>query len=107
MIRAEFFCRKQGFSGFSVSGHAGAAPEGSGDVVCAAVSSAVYLTANAITDVLMVNAKVRAGQDGFLSLSVADGEQAVCQPFFRAPWIHLEQLSRQSPQNLKVFQTEK
>ena len=54
----------------------------------------------------MVGAKVQVGQDGFLSLSVANGEQAVCQPFFQALRIHLEQLSQQYPKNLKVFQTE-
>lgn len=105
MIRAEFFRRGQSFCGFSVSGHAGAAPEGSGDIVCASVSSAVYLTANAITDVLMVSAKIELREDGFLSLSVSEREQAVCQPFFQALWIHLKQLSQQYPKNLAVFQT--
>ncbi len=105
MIRAEFFARNQSFCGFSVSGHAGAAPAGS-DIVCAAVSSAVYLTANAITEVLKVKAKVQVQQDGFLSLSVPEEDQESCHLFFQALWLHLSQLSQQYPKSLKVIKTE-
>ena len=45
MIRAEFFESKGLLVGFSFSGHSGYAESGS-DIVCAAVSSAVQLTAN-------------------------------------------------------------
>ena len=106
MIRAEFFVRDQGFYGFAVSGHAGAAPAGSDDIVCASVSSAVYLTANAVTDVLGVNARISLEEDGFLSLFVQKKDQERCKAFFQALWIHLEQLSQQYPKNLEVFQTE-
>lgn len=44
--------------GFSVSGHAGAGPFGR-DIVCAAVSSAVMLTANTITEYLYCKADVK------------------------------------------------
>ena len=105
MIRAEFFVRDHRFCGFSVSGHAGAAPAGS-DIVCAAVSSAVYLTANAVTEVLGLAPELQVHDDGFLSLSVSLRDQAACEPFLKALWLHLGQLSQQYPKNLKVFQTE-
>ena len=44
MIRAEFFADAQGtLLGFSVTGHAGLAESGE-DILCAAVSSAAYMT---------------------------------------------------------------
>ena len=49
MIRAEFYESKGLLSGFKISGHAGYAESGQ-DIVCAAVSSAVSLAANIITD---------------------------------------------------------
>ena len=49
MIRAEFYESDGLMSGFTFSGHAGYAESGS-DVVCAAVSSAVQLTANLLED---------------------------------------------------------
>ena len=62
MIRAEFFSKAGRLTGFSVSGHAGYADAGE-DIVCAAVSSAVQLTANGITEVLGVKARVTAEND--------------------------------------------
>ena len=54
--------------GFSLQGHAGCGEAG-GDIVCAAVSSAAYLTVNTLTDVCRVTP---------LSLRVGEGEM-----FFR------------------------
>ena len=51
MIQAKILRRNGRTAGFSVSGHAGYADSGK-DIVCAAVSSAVQLTANGITVVL-------------------------------------------------------
>lgn len=49
MIRAEFYESKGILKGFKMSGHAGYAESGS-DVVCAAVSSAVQLTVNLLSE---------------------------------------------------------
>ena len=62
MIRAEFFSQAGRLTGFTVSGHAGYADAGE-DIVCAAVSSAVQLTANGITEVLGMKARVTAKGD--------------------------------------------
>ena len=59
MIEAEFLRYDGALVGFSVSGHAGAGRFGH-DIVCAAVSSAVELTANTITDFLFCKADVKA-----------------------------------------------
>lgn len=51
--------------GFHITGHAGFSDFGS-DVACASVSSAVMLTANTITDVFKINAKVEVNENEIL-----------------------------------------
>ena len=51
MIRADFFANADGaLLGFSVLGHSGLAQEGE-DILCAAVSSAAYMTANTVLEI--------------------------------------------------------
>ena len=49
MIRAEFYEKQGLLTGFKFSGHSGYAESGK-DIVCAAVSSAVQLTANILDE---------------------------------------------------------
>ena len=101
MIRCRFSGREGGLSGFCVKGHAGAGSTGT-DIVCAAVSSAVYLVANTITDVLSVPAKIRV-EDGLLELSVPKRESsAECQHLFEGLRLHLEALAQQYPDHITV-----
>ena len=58
MIRVEFTKSGELLTSFSVSGHAGYDDYGH-DIVCASVTSAVQLTANGITEVLKLPAKVK------------------------------------------------
>ena len=91
MIRAEFFVRNQGFCGLFGFRPCRCSSAGS-NIVCAAVSSAVYLDGEPITEVLGVEAEIQQREDGFLALRVAAQQQEVCQQFFKALWIHLSQL---------------
>lgn len=74
MIEAEFLKYGGALVGFSVSGHAGAGPFGK-DIVCAAVSSAVMLTANTITDYLFCDADVKVEKNRVL-LAIKDPNSA-------------------------------
>lgn len=65
MIKAEFLRYDGGLVGFSVTGHAGAGEYGH-DIVCSAVTSAVMLTANTITDFLFTEADVQIGRNKVL-----------------------------------------
>ena len=56
-LTAVFFKENERFVGFSISGHAGYGTEGN-DIVCAAITSAVELTCNTITEFFSVSAKV-------------------------------------------------
>lgn len=101
MIRAEFRLQKKMIAGFAVSGHAGAGEAGN-DIVCAAVSSAVYLTANTITDVIAVPARVRVDDGGRMRLSLETEDLPVCQTVLRGLELHLKSLSQQYPANLTI-----
>ena len=57
MITASFLKENGKFKKFSVSGHSGYSSEGS-DIVCAAVSAMVMLTANNITNGFSVPAEI-------------------------------------------------
>ena len=97
MIRAEFSIRGADAS-FTVSGHSGSAESGR-DIVCAAVSSAAFMAANTITEILGVDASAEA-DDGYMNVSFVNSEAAA--DIVRGLRLHLEQLSRQYPQFVKV-----
>ncbi|MCI1955487.1 MAG: ribosomal-processing cysteine protease Prp [Oscillospiraceae bacterium] len=104
MIRAEFFRKAGRPSGFRISGHSGASEAGT-DIVCAAVSSAAYLTANTITDVLGVPADVRT-EDGGMLLKIRAEDAASCDVLLRGFRLHMTALKEQYPQNITVTDTE-
>ena len=62
MIKATFCYRDQTPVGFLISGHSGTAESGK-DIVCAAITSAVMLTANTITQSFGIKAKVTVGEN--------------------------------------------
>ncbi|MDY4255246.1 MAG: ribosomal-processing cysteine protease Prp [Oscillospiraceae bacterium] len=97
MIKAEFSIRGADAS-FTVSGHSGSAESGR-DIVCAAVSSAAFMAANTITEILGVDASAEA-DDGYMNVSFVNSEAAA--DIVRGLRLHLEQLSRQYPQFVKV-----
>ena len=97
MIKAEFSIRGADAS-FTVSGHSGSAESGR-DIVCAAVSSAAFMAANTITEILGVDSSAEA-DDGYMNVSFVNSEAAA--DIVRGLRLHLEQLSRQYPQFVKV-----
>ena len=76
MTRSKFFRSNGVLTGFSLSGHSGAGEAGE-DIVCAAVSSAAYMTANTLTDVYRFPAAVRA-EDGRMTVELSEGDAARC-----------------------------
>ena len=104
MICAEFLMRDGRLCGFSVRGHAGAEALGK-DIVCAAVSSAVYMAANSVTDVCGCNADVHESE-GLLTLSVKQADEQTVQVILQGLMLHVNGLSAQYPQYIQVQQTE-
>ena len=100
MTRNKFFLRNGKLCGFELEGHSGAGEAGS-DIVCAAVSSAAYLTANTITDVCHCRARV---QDflGHMTVKVEEADAERCQDILQGFRLHMEELEKQYPQHIQI-----
>ena len=100
MISVVFFNDSGSLRGFRLSGHAGFAESGQ-DIVCAAVSSAAYLTANTVTDVAGVPADVTE-KDGLLELTIAPQDAATVRDVLEGFRLHMTQLAEQYPQHITI-----
>ena len=100
MIRAVFTVEDGVITGFSVSGHAGFAEQGS-DIVCAAVSSAAYMTVNTVTDVQELSCSVTVN-DGHLTMSLSKQEAEQAQVILNGFLLHLDALSKEYPAMINI-----
>ena len=98
MITATFFIRENAIQGFEIKGHSGSAEFGQ-DIVCAAVSSAAFMTANTVTEVMGIDAEAEV-DDGYMHFTVTGGKSA--EDIFKGLKLHLEGLSEQYPDFVKV-----
>ncbi len=103
MIRVEFHQQDDALIGYTVSGHAGTAAAGE-DIVCAAVSSAAYMTANTITEIITADAEATA-ENGYMHLIVL-GDAPACQPTLRGFLLHMQQMQIQYPNEVHLTITE-
>ncbi len=99
MIKVDFFGTSP-VMGFYISGHSDYAEEGA-DIVCAAVSSAAYMTANTVTDVIKVTPKLRVN-DGemYLKLDISDAHK--CAHVMQGFVLHMLSLGEQYKQYITV-----
>jgi uncharacterized protein YsxB (DUF464 family) len=103
MICAEFFTQPNGgLSGFCISGHNGRSGE---DIICAAVSSAAYMTANTITDIIKAEAHITV-DDGYMLVRILPKEITSCRYLLEGFKLHMISLEEQYPQNINVSYTE-
>ncbi|MCR5207825.1 MAG: ribosomal-processing cysteine protease Prp [Eubacterium sp.] len=103
MIRISFFKKGGMLTGFESKGHSQTAEYGS-DVVCAFVSSACYMTANTVTEVMGLNADAFA-EEGYMRLSIKDAPEKA-QDILNGMKLHLTELEKEYPENIKVTVTE-
>ena len=100
MIKVRFSVGNRQLKGFEISGHAMFAESGS-DVVCAAVSSAAFMTANTITDIIGASAEASA-QDGMMRVVLNQSDEQSLT-VLRGLELHLTELSKQYPENIKII----
>lgn len=100
MIRADFMRTEDKLTAFSLQGHAGYDEYGK-DIVCASVTSAVQLTANAITEVLKVKADVQV-LDNQIRLKMPENAPQEAFHFMDALLLHLQLLEEDYKGNIKV-----
>ena len=86
-------------TGFDISGHAMFAESGS-DIVCAS-SSAAYMAANTVTEIIGAAAEVSVGEAEMHFLLKEDNEAAFA--VLDGLRLHLTELSKQYPKNIKII----
>jgi len=100
MIKVSFVIKRGLIRGFTVEGHSGFGEEGE-DIVCAAVSSAAYMTVNTITDVLNLRPKLKA-KYGYMTIKLSSKQSEKAQVVLAGFRLHLTALAEQYKENITV-----
>lgn len=101
------FSKEKGrITGFEISDHSDFADQGE-DILCASISSAAYMAANTITEVIGVNAYVTEEDEPPRILVILPKEMDMekdekCQIVLSGLKFHLKQMSAQYKKYLKV-----
>ena len=103
MIRVRFHTANDALIGFTLDGHAGWGVSGQ-DIVCAAVSSAAYMTANTVTEIIGATADITV-DDGYMQVMLTD-KIADCQDILSGFQLHLEAMQDQYPNRVHLMNTE-
>ena len=91
---------ENGIYGFSISGHSSQnCDDEIGKIVCSAVSSAAYMAANTITEIIGDKAEITV-TDGFMTLSVKNPSKETVTVLMGLE-LHLKELSGQYSNNLR------
>ncbi len=92
--------------GFRITGHSGFAESGS-DIVCSAISSAAYMTANTVTEVIKVSAEIDVNEaDGGMLLRVFQKDATACRDILQGFKLHMLALEEQYSDYMIVNNTE-
>ena len=100
MTTAKFLFSGDTIVSFELSGHSGAGEEGT-DVVCSAVSSAAYMAANTIIEILKLTPETEV-RDGYLKLKMNLSDALKSKVITDGLYLHLSELQGQYPNNLKL-----
>ena len=100
MTTAKFLFSDDTIVSFELSGHSGAGEYGT-DIVCSAVSSAVFMAANTIIEILKLNPQTVV-RDGYLKLEMTSDDARKSKVITDGLYLHLSELQSQYPNNLKL-----
>ncbi len=88
-------------TGFCIKGHStNNVDDEMGRLVCSAISSAAYMTANTVTDIIKAKASV-SEDDACMVLKVAQPD-AMTETVLRGFKLHVEELAKQYNENIKI-----
>ena len=102
MTSVKFLADCKGIYGFEISGHSSTDGDDTvGKTVCAAVSSAAYMAANTITEIIgdEADAKVPEAKMFFYVKNPSDASKKVLEGLK----LHLTELSDQYSNNIKIY----
>ena len=104
MIKVKFYHSSDAPIGFEISGHSGYGTHGN-DIVCSAVSSAAYMTANTLIEImkLPVSADV---DDGLMKISIPSESATKAKDILLGFELHINELAGQYPKNVTITTTE-
>ena len=100
MIRVKFLVGNRQLAGFEIKGHADFADIGK-DIVCASVSSAAFMAANTVTEIIGADADATES-DGAMTLLVKETCERT-ETVLKGLELHLTELSKQYPDNIKII----
>lgn len=102
MTSVKFLVDGKGIYGFTLSGHSSSdCDDELGKIVCSAVSSAAYMAANTVTDIIGDKAEASV-EHGFMDFKVLNpSEQAY--KVLSGLELHLKELSKQYSNNIKIY----
>ncbi len=102
MTTVSFFAANGGITGFEISGHSTQGCDDiEGKLLCSAVSSAAYMAANTITDVIGDSAEIKV-EDGYMRLE-CKALSAASQKVLAGLKLHLKELSLDYKNNLRII----
>ena len=90
-------------TGFECKGHAETADYGN-DVLCAFISSACYMAANTVTEIIGLNADARA-ESGYMRLSIKESPKKA-QDILNGLKLHFTELTKDYPDKIEIRFTE-
>ena len=100
MTTAKFLFSDDTIVSFELSGHSGAGEYGT-DIVCSAVSSAVYMAANTIIEIMKISPETVV-RNGYLKLEMNLDDARKSKVITDGLYLHLSELQSQYPNNLKL-----
>ena len=101
MTRVKFLVDKKGIYGFDISGHCSVdGDDETGKTVCAAVSSAAYMAANTVTDIIGDRAEVFV-DDAVMRFYVKNPSECTVK-VLEGLRLHLTELSEQYGSNITI-----
>ena len=102
MTSVKFLADEKGLYGFKISGHSSMnCDDEIGRIVCAAVSSAAYMSANTITEIIgdKADAKVSDAEMEVVVFNPSEKSKAVLEGLK----LHLQELSNQYSNNIRIY----
>lgn len=101
MTRVKFLSKSESLYGFEIKGHSSAdCDDFEGKIVCAAVSSAAYMTANTITEIIGDKCDIDI-DDALMRVEVITPNQKTIA-VLRGLKLHLTELSKQYSKRIKI-----
>ncbi|MGN1444166.1 MAG: ribosomal-processing cysteine protease Prp [Acutalibacteraceae bacterium] len=95
MITVSFYVKKETV-GFELKGHSGYSEEGS-DIICSAVSSCAFMTANTVTEILGLTPEIQV-KDGYMKLVLNSAEASKAQDILNGFRLHINALADEYPE---------